>query len=112
MKKFLVTYHTPASIYEEMRNETPEKKQKRKQTWMNWAQENRSNLEDFGTPLVQGKTLSNKGVSPSNIELSGYFIFQAESINEAVELLQNHPHLFSDETCTLEIHEIMQMPEM
>ncbi|MCE7739532.1 MAG: hypothetical protein KAX33_07695 [Candidatus Lokiarchaeota archaeon] len=112
MKKFLVTYHAPVSFHEKMRNATPEVHQKMIQAWMSWAQENKSNLVDFGTPLANGKSLSKDGTSPGNKELSGYFIFQAESIDEAVILLKNHPHLLSDDSCTLEIHELMPLPNM
>jgi hypothetical protein len=110
MKSYFVSYHTPVDVFEQMQKESKEKKQERRQAWMNWYQENKNNLVDYGSPLIEGKVLGKNGISPSNINFSGYFIIQAEDIDEAVVSLQNHPHLLSDESCTLEIHEIMQMP--
>ena len=112
MKEFLVTYHQSASFYEKMKTTSPEERQKIMQSWMSWIQENKNNFVDFRNPLTNGKSLSKDGVSHSNKGFGGYFIFQAESIDEAVSLLQNHPHLLSDDSCSLEIHETMPMPKM
>ena len=112
MKKFMITYHTPSSIYESMQNENSEKKQERKQSWMKWYQENEKNLVDYGAPVVNSRNLSNKGDRDSKIELSGYFIIQAENLDKAISLLSNHPHITTEDSCTLEINEIMPMPNM
>ena len=95
-----------------MKNASPEERQEVMQSWMSWIQENKSNLVDFGNLLTNGKSLSKDGVSSSNKEFGGYFIFQAESIDEAVSLLQKHPHLLSDDSCSIEIHETIPMPKI
>lgn len=113
MRKFLVTYQSSAAYYEEMKTASPEMRQKVMQDWMNWSQENINSLVDFGAPVVaNGKLLSKDGATSSESEFAGYFIIQAENMDEAVILLKNHPHLLSDDSCTFGIHEIMPMPNM
>ena len=76
-----------------------------------WYQENEANLIDYGAPVVDKRNLSSKGDKESKSELSGYFLVKAESMDEALTMLRNHPHILAEETCTLEVHEIMSMPE-
>ena len=113
MKKFLVTYHSSAVYYEKMKTASPEMRKQVMQNWMSWSQENKGNLVDFGAPVVaSGKNLSKEGATSSESEFAGYFVLQAESIDEVVSLLQNHPHIQSDDSSTLKIHEMMSMPKM
>jgi hypothetical protein len=44
--------------------------------------------------------------------VNGYSIIQAESMEEAVELLKEHPHLHWAEGCKIEVFESLPVPGM
>jgi len=49
----------------------------------------------MGSPLGGGIHISKNGNQPSKREVSGYSILQANSMEEAIKLLENHPQLES-----------------
>ncbi len=69
-----------------------------------------SGLVDLGNPLGNGQKLSKSGSSPSERDVAGYSILQAESMEEAIEMLKGHPHLKWAGGCEIEVHESFPMP--
>ena len=114
MKKYIVTYHAPNDVMEQMANTPPEESAKGMELWMAWAQKCGDHLVDLGLPLTGGQKLNVGGSSEnSNREVCGYSILQAESMEQAKELLQGHPHLSGwDQSCEIEVHEAMPLPGM
>ena len=112
MKKFIVLYHASEEAAKKMASATPEKMKAGMAPWMEWAKKCGSGLLDMGTPLGNGKIVTRNGTSPSNKEVVGYSILQAENIAEAVEMLKGHPHLDWVEGCEIEVHESFQLPGM
>ncbi|MEK7542554.1 MAG: hypothetical protein AAB524_02535 [Patescibacteria group bacterium] len=111
MKKFIVLYYAPASAAEQMKNASPEEMQKGMEPWMAWAKKCGSALVDLGTPLGNGQRLSKSGgSSPSQSNIVGYSILQAENMEGAKALLQDHPHLHWAEGCEIEVHESLPLP--
>lgn len=111
MKKFLVTYHTPVSVMEQMGEPTPEEMEKGMEPWMAWAAKCGDQLVDLGCPLMGGeKILPGGGVEPSTRQVTGYSFLQAGSLEEAKALLDGHPHLSWNAECEIEIHECMPLP--
>ncbi len=109
MKKYLVTYHAPAS-FQEVANATPEDMQKGMEAWKKWAERCGSGLVDWGSPLMGGQKLSKSGSSPSDKQVVGYSILQAEDMEAAKALLRGHPHLEWAGGCEIEVHESATMP--
>jgi hypothetical protein len=70
----------------------------------------RDGLVDLGTPLASGMALSASGASPSGKGVTGYSILQAESMEDAQEMLMGHPHLQWAAGCEIEVHESMPLP--
>jgi hypothetical protein len=66
----------------------------------------------YRTPLTNGAKLNVDGTSTeSERQVCGYSILKAESIEQAKELLQGHPHLSGwDASCEIEVHEAMPLP--
>lgn len=99
MKKFIVLYYTPDSVVKEMHNISPEEMKKRMEQamepWMVWVKKCGDRLLDMGSPLGGGIHISKNGNQPSKREVSGYSILQANSMEEAIKLLENHPQLES-----------------
>ena len=111
MKKFFVIYHAPASFMEQMASASAEEMKKGMEPWMEWAKRCGSGLVDMGSPLVGGQKLSKSGSSPSDKQVVGYSILQAEDMEAAKALLQGHPHLDWTAGCEIELHESMP-PQM
>ena len=113
MKKFIVIYHTPIDAMQQTANATPEEQAKGMEAWMNWAKNCGNKLIDLGSPLMNGQQLSPGGKSTnSDKNVAGYSVLQAENMDEAKALLQDHPHLGWDAACSIEVHETMPLPGM
>jgi hypothetical protein len=112
MKKFIVLYHAPLDFMKQMENISPGDKAKGMEAWMQWAKKCGDKLVDMGAPLMNGQQLHPDGTSkPSDKNVVGYSVLQAENLEEAKSLLQGHPHLNWNPTCSIEVHETMSMPE-
>lgn len=110
MKKYIVIYHAPAEAMAQMADITPEQREEGMKPWMEWAARCGEQLVDLGTPLMGGLALSPGGGSaPSDKEVTGYSILQAEDMDGAVALLQGHPHLNWTGGCSIEVHESMPL---
>jgi hypothetical protein len=110
MKKFIVMYHAPVSALEAMVNVSPEDAKESMEPWFEWQNKVGSGMVDLGNPLGNGMKVTKSGVSASEKEVIGYSILQADSIEEAVKLLDGHPHLEWMESCSIEIHESLPLP--
>jgi len=111
MKKFIVIYHASASAMEQMKDSSPEDMKKGMEQWWAWAEKCGSGLVDIGTPLAGGQKLTESGSSPSDKNVVGYSILQAEDMEGAKALLNGHPHLGWAAGCEIEVHESMPLPE-
>lgn len=112
MKKFIVIYRAPMTATEKMAASTPEEMKKGMEPWMEWMKKCGTGLVDMGTPLGNGQKVTKDGVSPSNDTVNGYSVLQAESMDKAVEMLKDHPHLGWVDGCEIEVHESLPLPGM
>jgi hypothetical protein len=114
MKKFLVTYHVPASAMAQMADSTPEQQAEGMKQWMDWSARVGDHMVDMGSPLMPGQQLTHGGhAEQSNKEFSGYSIIQADDMNQAKSLMDGHPHLNGwHPEATIELSETMQIPGM
>jgi hypothetical protein len=111
MKKFMVLYHAPIDARKQMTNTSPEEQARGMEAWMEWAQKCGPKLVDLGTPLGNGNQLSPDGnATPSEKGIAGFSILQADNMDEAIALLQGHPHLKWNADCTIEVYESMPLP--
>ena len=110
MKKYIVIYHLPMSAMEQMKNATPEDMKEGMEQWMAWAKRCGDGLVDFGTPLGGGQKVTKSGSSPSDKNVVGYSILQAEDMEAAHALLKGHPHLDWAAGCEIEVHESLPPP--
>ena len=113
MKKFVVLYHAPASALAETANLSSEEQAKGMEAWGEWADRLGDKLVDMGNPLINGEEIGANGERrTSDKNVSGYSILQAESLEEAKGLLENHPHLAWNPENSIEVHEEMPLPGM
>ncbi len=109
MSRFIVLYHAPVAWVEAAANATPEEMQKGMEPWMAWAAKCGDQLVDMGSPLGGGQRLTASGSSPTDSEVTGYSILEAEDMAGAKALLEGHPHLDWAEGCAIEVYESMPM---
>ena len=67
MPRYVVTYHTPATAMEKMKDSTPEDMKKGMEMWMAWARECGDSLVDIGTPLGGGQRSLHRGARPARM---------------------------------------------
>ena len=105
MPEYIFTYHGGR------KPETPEEGQKGMEKWKAWAAGLGSALVNPGTPVGVTKVLTENGVSnePSPHPIMGFSILAAANMAAALELLKDCPHF--EYGGTLEVSEMMQMPE-
>ena len=112
MKKFIVIYHASEDSAQKMASAIPEEMKKGMEPWMEWAKKCGSGLVDMGAPLANGQKVTKNGTSPSDKDVVGYSVLQAENMEKAVEMLKGHPHLDWTDSCEIEVHEAMPLPGM
>ncbi|MFC1595484.1 hypothetical protein ACFL3X_01060 [Gemmatimonadota bacterium] len=94
MKQFIVIYHASPEALAKTGESTPEEMEKGMEPWMEWAARCGDKLVDIGAPLVGGeRVLSDAASDASTRGVCGYSVLQAENMEEAKTLLQDHPHL-------------------
>ena len=109
MKKFMVIYHAPAAAMEQMKDMSPEDMKKGMEPWTAWMEKCGSSLIDGGSPLAGGLKLTTGGSAPSDKEVAGYSILEAEDMQAAKAMLAGHPHLEWTPECSIEVHESFPM---
>lgn len=113
MKKFIVIYYAPMDAMQQTEGSTPEEQEKGMEAWMVWAKKCGDKLVDLGAPLMNGFKLNpDKSSEQSKKEVTGYSVLQAENMEEAKSLMENHPHLGWNAACSIEIYETMPLPGM
>jgi hypothetical protein len=113
-KRFLIIYHAPIDAMAQTANASPEDMEKGMAMWKAWAKRAGSKLADLGAPLVNGKRLHSNGSSaPSNRDVTGYSLLEADNWEELEDLLSGHPHISGwHPGATIEVHETMLIPGM
>jgi hypothetical protein len=111
MSKFLFIYHSPMTPAEAA-PPAPEDMEASMEEWNAWGAKVGDGLIDFGTPLANGVRVSPGGATaPSQREVSGYSLIEAENAEAALELAKQHPHLNMPGS-EIEVHEAQQIPGM
>lgn len=106
MKKYLVIYHAPTMMPKDMPKEEMQAEQQR---WMDWAGKCGDKLVEMGAPLQGGMHHDGNEAKPSERMVSGYSILQAENMDEALGLMEGHPHFGMPDSAGVEVHEMVEM---
>ena len=95
---------------EQMQDATPEDMKEGMEPWMAWVRRCGDGLVDLGTPLGGGQRVTKSGSSPSDKNVVGYSILQADNMEAAQALGKGHPHLEWMAGCEIEVHESLPLP--
>jgi hypothetical protein len=111
MSKFVFIYHAPMTPAEAT-PPTPDQMAAVMEDWNTWAGRVGDGMVDFGTPLAGGVRVTTEGTSPSDRDVAGYSVIEADDMDAALELARNHPHLNMPGGCEVEVHEAQPIPGM
>ena len=76
--------------------ESEEEKEKVMGAWGAWYQEMGEAIVDGGNPFGASKNVTDKGVGDGSVSspaATGYTIISADSLDQAVEKVADHPHV-------------------
>lgn len=108
MKKFIVLYKGPATPMEDM---TEEQNKTQMGLWQAWIAKAGTGLVDVGFPMANGRVVVDDGSSAEASALNGYSIVQAEDMDGALSLVQDHPFLSAKSgKFSLEVFELLPVP--
>ena len=79
--------------------------------WGKWMGDHAAHILDNGGPLGKTKQANVGGISDTRNALSGYVVVQADSHDEAVQMFENHPHFTIFPGTSVEVMEILDMPQ-
>src|SRR5262249_26528145 len=104
MAKFLVLYRSPMSPREMMAKASPEEAKAGMDAWMAWAGRAGEAVVDLGAPLDGAQHVGDGSGDPA-----GFSILQADSADDVVALLNEHPHLHGPGN-SIDVHEFLPLP--
>jgi len=106
----MLVYRADAKAEEAFADATPEQLQAGMAAWMAWHDKVGPENIDFGLPLQPRVHVASDGTaSESTSDLSGYSVLTADSVDAAVALVADHPHL-AWRGGSIEILELLPMP--
>ena len=61
--------------------------------WMEWEARNATGITDRGGMVGKTLRVTKSGTAPATNTICGYLVVEAENIEAAARLFENHPHL-------------------
>ena len=112
MRKYIVLYTAPITAAERFAQATPEQAQQGMKLWFDWKEKIGDGLVDMGQQLGNAMRVTKTGVSKSDSTIVGMSILQANSMDEALEMVKGHHHLQWAEGAEITLLEEMPIPEL
>jgi hypothetical protein len=112
MGRYIVLYEAPLGVAERFAQATPEEAMAGMQLWVDWAQQIGPGLVDPGKPLGSAVRVTTRSAASIDSNIIGMSILQAESMDEALQMVKDHHHLRWAEDCEIVVLEEMPIPEM
>jgi hypothetical protein len=109
----MVLYRSSVSATEQMGSD-PEAAQAGMQLWMNWAGRVGGSMADMGSPLGSVAIVTASGSTPdiSGPLIGGFSVLEADSLDAAKKLLDDHPHFHAPGDPSIEVLEFLPVPGM
>lgn len=80
--------------------------------WFDWKDRIGDGLVDIGKPVGNAMKVTQSGVARSDSNVIGMSILQANSMDEALDMVKDHHHLHWAEECEIVVLEEVPIPEM
>src|SRR5450432_1040512 len=100
MKKFVVLYQMEGAAAgwsaAEMEARVPsEKMDEIMAMWQAWMDKGGSGMVDPGAPLGNSTSVTGASSGPGSSPITGYSILHAASMEDAIKLMDGHPHFYA-----------------
>jgi hypothetical protein len=112
MGRYIVAYHAPLTARQRLAQATPQEAMAGVQQWIGWAQRLGPKLVDPGKPFGQAMRVTSEGTSPTQSDIVGISIIDADDMTGALALVGDHHHLHWAPGCEITVHEEIAIPEM
>jgi hypothetical protein len=112
MGRYIVLYEAPLAVAERFAQATPEEAMTGMQLWVDWAERIGPGLVDPGKPLGNALRVTPGSAASTKSNIVGMSILQAESMDDALEMVKDHHHLHWAEDCEIVVLEELPIPEM
>ena len=110
MAQFMIVYKGDATDMAEM---TQEEMQAVMVKWAEWMEGVGSALADVGAPFGPSASIVDDGSPGTAVSLTGYSILEADSMESARTLADNHPFLSEGKgDYAIDLYEMMPVPGM
>lgn len=116
MKKFMAVYTGTAGSFEKWQQKFPDPEARKAQekkgmdAWMKWVETHQKDIVEGGGPLGKTKAVSASGIQDTRNNLAAYVVVQADSHEAAAKMFLNHPHFSVFPGDSVEIMEILPIP--
>lgn len=112
MARFIVLYRAPQEVAERFATATPEEARAGVQLWTDWFARLGPALVDPGRPLGNARSVTRDGTVAAPTEVIGMTILQADTMDEALDLVGDHHHLQWADFCEITVLEELSIPEV
>ena len=118
MKRFLALYlATPegraGAGWDQLDEEERQRRQKEAfEAWVAWANEHAMSIVDQGGPVGKTKRADPDGITDTRNAVTAYTIVEADDHATAARMFEKHPHFTLFPGDSVEIMELLPMPEM
>ncbi|MDB4939813.1 MAG: hypothetical protein JWO40_238 [Candidatus Doudnabacteria bacterium] len=112
MQRYIVLYRAPLTVAQRFAQATPEEAMKGMQLWTDWAKKVGPGLVDPGKPLGNAMRVTKDNITKSDSDVIGMSILQANTMDEALQMVKDHHHLHWAENCEIVLLEEMPIPEL
>ena len=112
MDRYIVLYRAPLEVAERFSQVPPEEAMKGVQLWIDWATKIGDGLVDPGRPLGNAMQVTQSGTTKTNTDIIGMSILQADSMESALAMVENHHHLYWADDCEITVLQEMPIPEL
>ncbi|MCX6728652.1 MAG: hypothetical protein NTV39_02705 [Candidatus Saccharibacteria bacterium] len=110
MSKYMILHNAPEPSGEFMAHSSPEDMKRGMDDWMRWKDEAEKTVKfEFGMPLQAVARIYTDKVTDSDNPAGGYSMIEADSKQQVIDVLRNHPHLGRMGT-SIDVLEIIPMP--
>lgn len=112
MKRYVLLYVAPVTVAQRFAQATPEEAQQGMRLWSAWAERLGPALVEIGKPLGNAMSVTDGGVTRSDSNVIGMSIVEADDMDQALAMAEDHHHLRWAAECEIVVLEEMPIPEL
>ena len=112
MRQYIVLYTAPITAAARFAQVTREEAQQGMKLWFDWKEKVGTGLVDMGKQLGNAMKVTKTGIAKSDSNIIGMSILQANSMDEALEMVKGHHHLQWADGCEIVVLEELPIPEL